>query len=59
MSAANRAGEAEGVARVRAAVDAAKHALGERAPVWWSDGALEWQRHMARNTAYTEWFATV
>ena len=40
----------------RAAVDAAKVALGERGPVWWSDGAPDLTRRMARNTDYAEWF---
>jgi len=30
--------------------------LGERGPVWWDDGARDWNRHMARNTPYAEWF---
>jgi len=34
----------------RAAVDAAKVALGERGPVWWDDGAPDYNRHMAKNT---------
>ena len=41
------------------AVDAAKQALGERGPVWWTDGAPDLNRKMARNTAYAEWFASV
>lgn len=36
----------------RAAVDAAKRALGERGPVWWSDGAPDLSRRLARNTPY-------
>lgn len=36
--------------RARAAVDRAKRALGERGPVWWSDGAPGFNRHMAVNT---------
>ena len=41
----------------RAAVDAAKVALGERGPVWWSDGAADYNRHLARNTPYASWYA--
>jgi hypothetical protein len=41
----------------RARVDAAKHALGERGPVWWADGAPDLTRHLARTTPYAEWFA--
>ena len=42
----------------RARVDAAKRALGERGPVWWSDGAPDYGRRMARNTPYAAWFAS-
>jgi len=41
----------------RAAVNAAKIALGERGPVWWSDGAPDYNRHLAKNTPYADWFA--
>ena len=40
-------------------VDAAKHALGERGPVWWRDGAPDLNRRMAKNTLYAEWFASL
>lgn len=36
----------------RAAVDAAKRSLGERGPLWWDDGAPDYNRHMARTTPY-------
>ncbi|GHG19795.1 MULTISPECIES: hypothetical protein [Paracoccus] len=39
------------------AVDQAKIALGERGPVWWSDGAPDMNRRMVRNTLYADWFA--
>ncbi|WP_432543309.1 hypothetical protein [Kineococcus sp. SYSU DK002] len=41
----------------RRRVDAAKHALGERGPVWWDDGAPDLTRHLARTTEYADWFA--
>ena len=41
----------------RVAVDIAKTALGERGPVWWNDGASDYNRHLAKNTPYAEWFA--
>lgn len=47
----------EARAAARAAVDAAKHALGERGPPWWTDGAPDYNRHMARNTPYADWYA--
>lgn len=43
----------------RRQVDAAKHALGERGPVWWDDGAPDYNRRMARNTPYADWFAAL
>jgi hypothetical protein len=39
------------------AVDAAKHALGERGAVWWTDGAPDYNRHLVKNTPYAAWFA--
>jgi len=41
------------------AVDVAKRALGERGPVWWADGAPDFNRHMAKNTPYAEWYSNV
>ncbi len=41
----------------RAAVDAAKHALGERGAPWWTDGAPDYNRRLAKNTPYAEWYA--
>lgn len=41
--------------RDRASVDAAKRALGERGPVWWDDGAPDFNRHLAKNTPYAGW----
>jgi len=43
----------------RARVDVAKRALGERGPVWWTDGAPDYNRHMAPNTPYASWFAVL
>lgn len=51
-------GDAAKLAQARAQVDAAKVALGERGPVWWDDGALDLNRHMARNTDYADWYAS-
>ena len=54
--AAMRAGDAAAREAARQRVDAAKHGLGERGPVWWTDGAPDLNRHMARTTEYAEWF---
>jgi hypothetical protein len=56
---AGRAGDTEAVASARAEVDRAKQALGERGPVWWTDGSPDYNRHMARNTPYAGWFAAL
>lgn len=49
--------DGEEVRAARARVDAAKRGLGERGPVWWSDGAPDYRRRMAANTPYAAWFA--
>lgn len=40
-----------------ATVDTAKRALGERGPVWWEDGAPDFNRRLVKNTPYAAWFA--
>ena len=50
-------GETDAVKQARARVDAAKRALGERGQPWWDDGAPDWNRHLARNAPYADWFA--
>lgn len=54
---AQRADDGKAEASARSAVDRAKHALGERGPVWWDDGAPDHNRRMAHHTPYAEWFA--
>jgi hypothetical protein len=54
---ARRASDAEAEARAHAAVNRAKIALGERGPVWWTDGSPDLNRHMARTTSYASWYA--
>ena len=41
----------------REQVDRAKQALGERGPVWWTDGAPDFNRKLAKNTPYRDWFS--
>lgn len=50
-------GDADETVSARSRVDAAKIALGERGQVWWEDGAPDYNRHLARNTPYSDWFA--
>jgi hypothetical protein len=44
---------------VRERIDQAKRALGERGPVWWTDGSPDFNRRMAKNTPYAEWFLQI
>ena len=54
---AMRSGDAAGREAARLRVDAAKVALGERGPPWWTDGAPDVNRRMAANTVYADWWA--
>ena len=51
-------GDAETTA-ARAAVDAAKHQLGERGPVWWTDGAPDQGGLHPGNSTYAAWWAAL
>jgi hypothetical protein len=42
--------------QARATVHAAKTALGERGPVWWTDGSPDYNRYLVKNTPYAEWY---
>lgn len=50
-------GDPEALRAARSAVDAAKRGLGERGPAWWGDDEPDYNRHMARNTPYADWYA--
>jgi hypothetical protein len=56
VGAAKRAGDRDAERAARRAVDRAKRALGERGPAWWTDGAPDYNRRMAVNTPYREWY---
>lgn len=49
-------GDAAALQTARSRVDAAKFALGERGPPWWTDGAPDYNRRMAANTPYAGWW---
>lgn len=55
VKAALTLGDAHRLATARALVHATKIALGERGPVWWDDGAKDFNRHLVKNTPYREW----
>jgi hypothetical protein len=59
VGAARRAGDDAALRDARAAVSSAKHALGERGPVWWTDGAPDYNRRLVHRTPYAEWFASI
>lgn len=59
MGAARKVGDRLAGANAKADVDCVKRALGERGPVWWNDGAPDWNRHLARNTPYADWHAAL
>jgi hypothetical protein len=56
VKAAMRSGDATAIALARKAVDAAKIGLGERGPVWWTDGAPDLNRHKVKDSPYEDWY---
>ncbi len=44
---AKKTGDAEAERAARSVIDRVKRELGERGPVRWTDGALDYNRHMA------------
>ncbi|WJH38589.1 hypothetical protein N7E02_04070 (plasmid) [Aliirhizobium terrae] len=52
----NAANDPSEIAKARRRVNEAKVALGERGPVWWDDGAPDFNRHLVKNTPYAAWF---
>ena len=56
VGAAKRAGDADAERVARAGVQAAKVALGERGPVWWTDGAPDLNRRQVKGTVYAGWW---
>jgi hypothetical protein len=48
----------EALAGARANVDQAKRRLGERGPVWWSDGAPDINGTLVKNSPYHDWWRT-
>jgi hypothetical protein len=56
---AKKATDCEAEAAAHRAVDEVKRTLGERGQVWWDDGSPDLNRHMAKNTTYADWYASV
>jgi len=57
VKAALESGKPEELALARKAVDVAKVALGQRGPVWWTDGAPDLNRQKVSGSVYAEWWA--
>lgn len=49
-------GLVEELARARGKVQFAKEQLGERGAVWWTHGAPDFNRHLIKNTPYSDWW---
>lgn len=58
VKAAKASGDGEALSAARRAVDSAKRGLGERGPVWWTDGTPDWNRHLVKNSPYAGWFGS-
>ncbi len=56
---AQQRGDAVGRTTARQQIEESKQKLGERGPVWWTDGAPDWNRHLVKNTPYASWWAQV
>src|SRR5690625_1679025 len=56
VKAAMAANDPAALAAARSSVNAAKVSLGERGPVWWLDGAKDFNRCLVKNTPYREWY---
>jgi hypothetical protein len=56
VKAAKAGADAKAEATAHRRVDEAKRGLGERGPVWWDDGAPDFNRYAARSTPYAAWY---
>ena len=56
VGAAQRRGDETAEQEARRQVHAAKAALGERGPVWWTDGAPDYNRRSVLRTPYADWY---
>ena len=54
VRAALRTGDEEALAKARAEVHKAKVGLGERGPIWWTDGSPDLNRRLVKNSPYAD-----
>ena len=59
LKAAKVSGDEDAIAAARKLVARGQVGLGERGPVWWKDGAPDFNRTQVRNSPYADWFAHV
>jgi len=59
VKASKGSGGTNDLATARQAVESAKRGLGERGPVWWTDGTPDFNRYLVKNTPYTGWFTAL
>ncbi len=59
VKAALKSGKTEELALARKAVDTVKVGLGERGPVWWTDGAPDLNRHKVGGSPYAKWWGAL
>ena len=56
VKAALKSADPAQLANARKAVDVAKIGLGERGPVWWTDGTPDLNRHKVKDSPYEDWY---
>ncbi|MFK9007183.1 hypothetical protein [Pseudomonas pergaminensis] len=56
VKAAKASGDPQQLRVARHQVHSAKVDLGERGPVWWSDGSPDFNRCQVASTPYAQWF---
>lgn len=59
VKAAKASGDLDALVTARRAVNSAKRGMGERGPVWWTDGAPDFTRYLVKNTPYAGWYEKV
>ena len=59
LKAAKTSGDAVAITAARKTIAAAQAGLGERGAVWWTDGAPDLNRQLAKNTPYADWYRQI
>jgi hypothetical protein len=59
LKAAKNLADEHAITAARKLIAAAQAGLGERGKVWWKDGAPDYNRTLAKNSPYADWFAHV